>query len=784
MLDTGTMLESGASSKDADDWLGVVEAAATELTPVALELSAPRRVVCSYLVDVVGVGGNARAVLAPVPSDAVPEGVPVRVTPAQGRSWGLHAPALHHDVRGGASIALDRARFSHGAGVDERGLSTGHGLVVLVVPGGLGAESSYVFPVRRVGQDCCEIETTMATEPGTTLESVELMGDRRVLRHASAQVVSVQPMVRADGARLFRCELSLGPVRAPSAARDLVTDPAEVRRLLDFAGMMRVSGWYEAPGWGRGALVFERVERDHAIVRLEGGHGDAPPQLSVRIGVELFAASYEFEVRVLRMAGAKAHTTLPLIMRRRRSHRREQLVAVPEDEVVVLTFVNPISGRTQRRSVAALSFFSLRFASELEDAMLWPGAPLERAQLEWRGRLVLLGDLEVADAREDGAADTTLVLASSSRLTDDVDLVALIAVCSHPEVRVHDGDDFSSLHEAYVQAGLFAPHMHRNLAPIVEDAAEVWRRMHVDASDVVRTLVHHTGGVLDGAVTVMRAWESAWVAQHFVDVGSSINNATGKLQTAYLDHLLPRPDGRYLVFFIKSDNHVMLAYMRRFFASVGTDDAASQRTVELWVTSGDAATGDVDVSRPVAASERRMIQHACERAYGAHATAALSMLAPELELPDTRARFARAGLDRARECRVVEHAGRVAYAMLEERSTPGINLTWMLNATWLVPVHAPDDPGALDAALRSVRARPCQAPTGERFLNLPPGLDAARLSRAGFERLASVEMFVLNRAGVHQFFQYASRRYGELDARRALRQRRRSGSEPAGGEHE
>ena len=167
---------------------------------------------------------------------------------------------------------------------------------------------------------------------------------------------------------------------------------------------------------------------------------------------------------------------------------------------------------------------------------------------------------------------------------------------------------------------------------------------------------------------------------------------------------------------------------------------------------------------------------AAERCLGRDSAMALSMAARELELPDTSARFARAGLERARPCRLIEHEGEVTHVLLEERTTPGVNLTWMLNATWVLPVHRGDRGGAaLRRALADVLARPAQAPTGERFVNAPAGLDRDVLRGVGFEHIASVEMFVLNRAGVHQFFQYATRRYGELDARAERRQRRSRG---------
>jgi hypothetical protein len=279
----------------------------------------------------------------------------------------------------------------------------------------------------------------------------------------------------------------------------------------------------------------------------------------------------------------------------------------------------------------------------------------------------------------------------------------------------------------------------------------------------------------------MRAWEHGWVAQHFVDTSPEINGATGKLQTAYLDHLVPRPDGRYLVFFVKTDNRIMNAYLKRFFASTGTPDAVNRSVVELWSRPPDAPVAGPQWAPAVSiraceGSDELVVARAVQRRLGPYAAAALSMVPGELRLDDTRARFGRAGLERSRSCEVVMRDQACAFAILEERSTPGLNLTWMLNACWIIPVHGEVDAdgAAFDAALQSVVERPAQTVTGERFLNLPEGLDVARLEAWGFKREAAVYLYVLTRAGLHRFFSYATSRYGEIDAMSMRRERRRA----------
>lgn len=778
------MTDSRASETDA---VTLLRAAARELLPVVIEIG-PERARFSSFIGAVEDDGGGYAVLEPI-AEALPEVTdqPFRIVSAAGPGWFVVAHSIERQGPQRVRVELTRARaFDMDRSTASVAVAATE-LLVLVIPGGLHGSSAYVFPVQRIGADVCEIRSSVALEPGRDLDCVEIVGDRRLLRRASAQVLETVPCYLPDGSRSFSCRLSLNEEGSGDAQRahDLVTDPAEVRRLLGLAGMMQCEGWYEAPGRGRGLLRFVKVGKTDARLELavpppaDGGLG----QGSIRIGVELFAVSYELDVRILECRGAQVVTSLPLILRRRRRHRREQRVQVSPPHQVELIFRNPITGAVQRYPVKDVSFFGVSFDCPIAGAMLWQGLPLEQAQLTWRDRLVHLGDLTVDQYGFDQTSNRARCIASitQSRIADDPDMICLLATLAHPEVRTHDGRDFQALHRTYLKAGLFGPHMERNLAPMLEHTQRMWRTLHSGAADMVRTFVHGPEDAPDAAVTIMRAWEHAWMLQHFVDTSPAMTGATGKLQHAYLDHLVPRPDGRYLVFFVKTDNRIMNAYLRRFFASTGTPEAVTRSTVELWsrrpdATRGREPTGVIEV-RACSADDEILLSRAAQRCFGAYGAGALSMIPGEMRLPDTARRFSAAGLLRDRTCDFVMRDGEPAYAVLEEHATPGMNLTWMLNASWIVPVHAERDADgeSLDAALATIVDRPAQSPTGDRFLNLPEGFDPEQLESWGFVKEASLYLYVLTRAGLHRFFHYAASRYGELDALASRRERRRTG---------
>jgi hypothetical protein len=754
-------------------------AAANELLPVVIDLG-PNQAKFSTFVSSVGQG---HVLLAPVAAEFLPTIIDgaFRIEPAAGPAdWYVTATAITAYGASSARVDLANARAFASEPTDPEARLQNTDLLVLVIPGGLHGSSSYVFPILRIGTDVCEIRSSIALEPGREVDCVEVVGDRRLLRRASAHVLATTPFYQADGGQSFCSLLSLGDELVDAAlAHDLVTDAAEVKRLLKLAAITQARGYYEVPGLGRGSARLIELGKDAAWVEIEPvARLDPSAKPSLRLGFELFATFYELDVRPLQLVDDRLQISLPMILRRRRRHRRDHRALVVPPHRLEVGFRSPITGLVQTHTVTEVSFFGLSFLCASDEVGFWPGLPLEQAQLTWHDRTIQLGDLTVLLYGHDHAHGgiRCVVSVEHSELADDENMIDLVATLAHPHVRAYDGHSFASLHQMYLQAGLFGPHMERNLAPIVEQTQRVWRKLHTGASELVRTFVHGPEQAPDAAVTVMRAWEHAWVAQHFVDVSPQLMGATGRLQTAYLDHVVPRPDGRYLLFFVKSDNRLMNAYLNRFFDGTGTPDAVTRSVVELWSRPGhlESVASGAQRLRGCRPDEEVVVGRAAQRCLGAGAAAALSMFPGELYLPDTHARFAKADLLRGRSCEIMALDGQVAYAVLEERSTPGMNLTWMLNACWVLPVHSEldTDGAAFDAVLQDILERPAQSETGERFLNLPEGLDAERLHAFGFTKEASLFLYVLTRAGLQRFLHYTASRYGELDARTRARSRR------------
>ena len=757
--------------------LAFLRRAARQLLPVEIDLGPEQARLHTYLDSVRGTGAAAALHLCPLATAALPGATArwIQIRPRGPGGWLLSAPGIERHGCNAARVALENARLHISPRETDTNLISANDPLVLVVPGGIDDERAYVFPVTRIGDEVCAIEATRPFTPGTGLRHVEIVGDKRLLREASAQVVETIPCFTPEGAQLFHCLLALGPSRIQDSndLYDLVNEPQRVQRLMKLIGLMRPVGWYEAQPASRGALRFLEVSRDQAVLDLvqpAPPDGELPARLT--IGLELFSVHYDMAVRVLERQNDRLRVALPLVIRRRRRDRRADRVEVNGDDDVRLRFRNPATGTVSDRRLLDLSFVGLSFDIRDGDDVIWENLPLESAEITWRGERIALGDIETRAIRQCDGGRTCYAAIVRPGIAEDPVMIDLIAQLGHPEVTVHDGRDFSAMVRIYIQAGLFAPFMHRNLEPMTREAQRVWTDLHTRAPDIIRTLVHGDPLAPDAAVTALRAWERTWMAQHFVDVGGMSGGAAGKLQLAYVDHVLPRPDGHFLLFFVKGDNRRMNSFYERFFSSSGTSETVTRTTVELWTHTGDLPSPPLPAAngfrvRPCARRDEPLISLAARRSLGDLPAAALSMLPGELGLPDTAARFSRANRIRARSCRLLIGHRQTLYALIEEITPPGLNLTWMLNANWILPVHShmDDDGEGIRTAVARLFDHPAQSPVGDRFVIVPEGAFGPPLAEAGFEKLAPVYLYVLNRAGVHRYYYYAASRYGEGGAR-------------------
>jgi hypothetical protein len=669
--------------------------------------------------------------------------------------------------------------------VPARVQARGREPLVLAVHPGAGAIEGHVFPLTSLGAEHCLIDATAPLERGQLLGPVEVIGERRILRRATARVIQVIPWVTAHSERRFRCRLAFEDPAAPAVldhGHDLLSDSDRIVRLFELGSMIELAGWYDAPGWPRSKMRIGEV-RDGLVTLLAAGlppPAAIPMPVELRVGFELFAVSYEGWMRLHRRRGSRVEVALPFVMRRRR-RRREQRASVAAELGVMLQFRSSATGELLRRPIRDVSFGGLCVEAEPAD-LLWRGACLEEARIEWPHGDVSIGDLEVR-AVERTVGGAVLCHAANRGLmpSEHPALISLLASSYHPEAERHDGRDFRAMLEFYERAGLLGEFMVRNLRPVLPEATAVWRKLHDRESSVACTLLFRgPGHDPQAAFSGVRVWEKTWLAQHFGALASADRRATGTLQVAYVDFVMPQRDTHYMAFFVRAENARMNAFHQKFFDLTGTPESVSRVTVALWTLRASTPARPPDradddhVVRPLREEQELLVSRAAERVFGPMATAALSLVPHEFHLPDTSRRFARLDLERSRTASVITDGQTVKAALFKERTSPGVNLTWMLDAWWLLPVESfwtKDEASVAVAAAEIARTAP-DRPEADKFLIVPEGTRTAPLEAAGFEKLLNAHLYVLNRSGLRRYYEYISDRYGELGVRVTSREAR------------
>ena len=731
--------------------------AVRELAPVVINATGQPRLE-SFLAGV----RDRTLILSPLATDALPTDLrDVELVCDAQSPFSLSGVDLSDIGEGRATAHLGRARMARPPS------RRGHARLrvdqprVLVVAAGSQLDV-HAFPVLDISAHGCAIETFEPLEAGARIEAVELWGDRRMLRRCSAVVADTIPWRDAMGAQRHRVRILFSDAAPEPAHRDQVDDPDRIRQILQLCAFSGVPIRVEMPlddHVVRARLVAAESDR----LRFEL---DEPIQAArLRARFDLYAISYEMQVRTL-ADGANDTTAIetayPLLLQRRR--RRYQFRAkVPSGLDVTVQAVNPATGETQHHEVIDLSFGGFALRTDPATDVLWAGLTLEKLVLRTPTAPIPLGEARVLDT-SNGVCRVELRTARAIESTAFVDLMARLRF---PRLEVSDGSDFEAMIRLYKSVGLFGPHMKRNLEPESRLLfARNWKAMH--DTPLCRTLVQRERGEPAAGVSALRAWENAWVIQHMVAARNLTHYQPGVLHMSYLDYVLPRPDGQYMIVFVNRDNRRIARFLDSFFALTGTPEAVARTPMSLWIHPGAEASTSSDLTvRPMRRSDHTLVENAAVRTLGKVAAAALSVRGGELDLPDTRATFAQHGLRRSRRIRIVTDHGTPLVALLEERASPGLNLTWLLNCSWVLPLAYDVPPAALARAAAELAAAPTDTTTGERFLMLPESVESAAFSAAGFEQEAGVDLYAYNRTGLHRWYYFLREHYGKQAIRAA-----------------
>jgi hypothetical protein len=650
--------------------------------------------------------------------------------------------------------------------------------LTLTVHAGEYLLDDHVLPIVDLGAAHCTVASPL---PLDTVESslVEIADHGEIVRRARATLVEVIPWVTAQGDRYFRCRLSL--VGAPSAlgaddAYDRVSG-ARVRRLLTLAQARAVRFCLgdEADGSGRIAEVG-----DDSLTVLVERWPQGPPLGELQLGFDLFGTGFRARARVRSRADDRIELDLPLALRRHRQ-RREVRVDLGDEEAMTLQFRDAASGRTKRGLVRDLCARGLCFELDgpCDD---WKQAKLEDARLEWSQESIPLSELQVRHASRLAASTTRCHV--SFREPGERTFDERLLSCRHPGLALHHGEDFDAMVDLYNRAGLLTPYMQDKLRPArLAELATDWRALHDRRAGLAFTLLSGVAdGAAQGAVTCVRAWEHSWLLQH-LGVAPGVEPGVGPaLQLAATERMMESLEADYICFFVSAENFLTNAGTNHFARHGGSSEVLSQIPLSRWICRPRGLGPDTHgyEIRAARKDDEQLLGHAAKRVLGPLAARALSMAPEDFALPEISRRFARSGLERRRLAFVLSARDGLKGFLVGERTSPGVNLTMVLNAWWLLPARAgcaPDQAMVVAAMDAIVGAREDRTPE-EALLLLPGTLFPEPFAGAGVRDLGSAIFGTVHRAGIPRFRYYLASRRGEVEARMGARTSRSTQRRP------
>ena len=163
-----------------------------------------------------------------------------------------------------------------------------------------------------------------------------------------------------------------------------------------------------------------------------------------------------------------------------------------------------------------------------------------------------------------------------------------------------------------------------------------------------------------------------------------------------VDFVMPQRDTHYMAFFVRAENARMNAFHEKFFELTGTPESVSRghavargccapapaaRAAELADRITCARCRESRRGRGVA--RRRARARARWRRQRALLRAAR---VPICRTPPAGSRAST--LERSRQASVDHRRQSIKAALFKERTSPGVNLTWMLDAWWFLPVES------------------------------------------------------------------------------------------------
>jgi hypothetical protein len=634
-------------------------------------------------------------------------------------------------------------------------------------------------PILDIGVRGLRIETSAPLALGTVLGDLIVLYRREVLRNGEGVVTSCSPALYPDGRLVYECGVryrSTGRRRTDASMGDRI-ERAE-RAEIDDISRVRAILWalcdlgYEVAVSGPTGVVKGRMLQQAGIDRsrvpelgCRVNDADRLPLRSGAVTVEcsLFGSGYRFYARITDRKGDVL--TLSPSPKLREWHRRgEERTPLAPQSGAIVSYRHPLTGARRAHALIDLSSHGFSFPPGSSDEELWPGLPLKEVRIQLGPVAFKAPEVAVR------SVSPSRVSAEMRSLPDrEADLMREQLIEHGPEaIRFHDGRDFDELVAFHRSMNLLEPDMEANLAATLDETRRTWQLAHDRGARLMRTAIVPWRGGIGAALTSVRAYERTWVFQHSAVASGAVPAGAGQLHGILMRLAAHRRDGEYIAGAIDTSAKTMHGLVSSFFSqSAPAHRGAMRLTLFAAPARPEPAPGAVGVVRPLRGRDESLVEHVGARQLDPVCARALSLRAGEVGLPQTRAAYAKLGMERRRQAFGAFSDDQCVAVLLQEIASPGLCLSGLMSASLLLPVIPGADPDGTKQLALCGQARAARVPGDppNRFLFVPADADHGPVLAAGFRPIGQCTYFALHRLGIVDYQRYIADKYGLLQAR-------------------
>jgi hypothetical protein len=629
----------------------------------------------------------------------------------------------------------------------------------------------HCYPILDIGARALRIETGAPLGAGTVLADLVVIFRREVLRSGEGVITSCSPARYPDGRLIYECG-----VRLRSAGRRRLAVDDE-RLEIDDLGRVRAILWalcdleYEVAVGSPTGVVQGRMLPQKPIDRARVpelfcrvNDADRLPIRSGAVTVEcsLFGSGYRFYARVTGRRG-DVLTLSPSPKLRQWQRRGEERTPLGPASGAQVSYRHALTGARRAHPLADLSSHGFSFPPGASDEELWAGLPLKDVRIHLGTFAFRAAEVAVRSVSPERVSAEMRALSER-----EADLMREQLIEHGPDqVRFHDGTGFDDLVAFHRSMNLLEPDMEANLRSTFEESRRTWKLAHDRAAGLMRTAIVPWRGGIGATLNSVRAYERTWMFQHNAVASGAVPAGAGQLHGILMRLAAHRRDGEYIAGVIDASAKAMHGLVTSFFTQTAPAHRGATR-MELYAAPA-APEPDAKPSwiRRLRGRDETLIENAGARQLDPVCARALGLCAGEIEIPKTRAAYAKLGLERTRHAFGAFADDRCVAVLLRETASPGLSLSGLLSASFLLPVvpEADADGSKRRALAELARSTPLPGDPPKRFLFLPSGIDDAPVRSAGFEPVAACTFFALHRLGIAEYQRYVADKYGLLQAR-------------------